>query len=127
MKSRDSGYDQQKSRDNVQSLVARIHEKSKALFQTDIEYTEKSKPTQSTLRTVKVTKSKPTNHDQIVHDNAMTNFDDQPQTTWSKTQLRLKKIERMNAHFQRNNVESHELKEKYERTSQPLMVSVGKS
>jgi len=126
-------YDPQKSRDSVQSLVARMHEKSKALFQTDFKRSTGSASSplnahqnernygdhqnRGNRRNFQNrTDSEHDDPDRKAHAVALTNFDDQLQTTWSKTQLRLKKIERMNAHFTRNNNESHQMMDKYRRT-----------
>jgi len=91
-----NNINRKKSRDNAQNLVARIQQKSKALFQykSDI----KPVPTQKNKRPF-ITD----NGDKAMYDQTITNFDDQLNATWTKTRLQIDKIMKMNEHFKRSN------------------------
>eukprot|EP01084_Bolivina_argentea_P211465 359727_1 len=83
----------------TQNLVSKIKQKSKALFETDIDYKNNMKNNiQKQHKNIA-----PYITDDNEYDKTIKNFDDELNKTWNRTQLRLKKIKSMNEHFKKRN------------------------
>ena len=94
----------EKSRNETQNMVAKIQEKSKALFATNV--TSLNNQIQKPVNKLENDVNKENvlmmdEHDKKLYDKCINNFDDQLNVTWNKTQRELKKLKNMSDHFKR--------------------------
>ena len=104
--------------DDTQNMVARVQEKTKYLFETDIDIEKEKKYKPKIMENM---------NEEEIYKQTIHNFDDQLNATWKKTQLQLKKIKNMNQHFQRSNQAKYNIADKYEHRDNVMNESIASS